>query len=244
MDSVLFLTTAITTSPCPQFSFLTSLRSATPTFPSLTRRFNGFASARLSCLRSALTGGALTADPVPPKNGVYTVGEFMTRKEDLHVVKPTTTIDEALETLVEKRITGFPVIDDDWKLVGLASDYDLLALDSISGGGQTNTSMFPEVDSTWKTFNEIQKLLSKTNGKVIGDVMTPAPLVVGESTNLEDVARLLLETKYRRIPVIDEDGKLACFILQGRNHNEGQCYQSRPTNQTQNGKSRIIMNSM
>ncbi|KAJ6733147.1 CBS DOMAIN-CONTAINING PROTEIN CBSX1 CHLOROPLASTIC-LIKE ISOFORM X1 [Salix koriyanagi] len=85
-----------------------------------------------------------------PKSGVYTVGDFMTRKEDLHVVKPTTTVDEALEALVENRITGFPVIDDDWKLVGLVSDYDLLALDSISGGGRTETSMFPEVDSTWK----------------------------------------------------------------------------------------------
>ncbi|KAK9163876.1 hypothetical protein Syun_004778 [Stephania yunnanensis] len=146
MDSLL-LTTAITTSIC-------SLRSTTSTFPSLSRRFNGSASARLSDVRrssvSPLNSRALTADSVPPKNGVYTVGEFMTRKEDLHIVKPTTTIDEALETLVEKRITGFPVIDDDWKLVGLASDYDLLALDSISGGGQTDTSMFPEVDSTWK----------------------------------------------------------------------------------------------
>ena len=41
-----------------------------------------------------------------------------------------------------------------------------------------------------QTFNEIQKLLSKINGKVIGDVMTPAPLVVRETTNLEDAARL------------------------------------------------------
>lgn len=31
-----------------------------------------------------------------PKSGVYTVGEFMTRKEDLHVVKPTTTVDEGI----------------------------------------------------------------------------------------------------------------------------------------------------
>lgn len=44
---------------------------------------------------------------------------------------------------------------------------------------------------SWQTFNEIQKLLSKTNGKVIGDVMTPAPLVVRENTNLEDVVRYL-----------------------------------------------------
>lgn len=88
-----------------------------------------------------------------------------------------------------------------------------------------------------QTFNEVQKLLSKTNGQVVGDLMTPAPVVVRESTNLEDAARfclylflqsffilfaffpfnfsphafnvrILLETKYRRLPVVDADGKL------------------------------------
>ncbi|PRQ48033.1 putative CBS domain-containing protein [Rosa chinensis] len=150
------------------------------------------------------------------KNGVLTVGDFMTRREDLHVVNPTTTVDEAIELLVENRITGFPVINSDWKLVGLVSDYDLLALDTISGGcGKTDNSMFPEVDSSWKTFNEVQKLLSKTNGQVVGDVMTPAPVVVRETTNLEDVARLLLETKYRRLPVVDDSGKLVGIITRG-----------------------------
>lgn len=139
----------------------------------------------------------------------------MTRKENLHVVKPTTSVDEALEALVEKRITGFPVIDDDWKLVGVVSDYDLLALDSISGGSQSDTSVFPDVNSSWKTFNEIHNLLNKTNGKVVGDLMTPAPLVVHESTNLEDAARLLLETKFRRLPVVDGDGKLVGIITRG-----------------------------
>ncbi|OWM66281.1 CBS domain-containing protein CBSX1, chloroplastic-like isoform X1 [Punica granatum] len=157
----------------------------------------------------------LTANSTPARSGVYTVGDFMTRKEEMHVVKPTTSVDDALEMLVENRITGFPVIDDDWKLVGLVSDYDLLALDSISGGGLADNNMFPEVDSTWKTFNEVQKLLSKTNGQVIGDLMTPAPVVVRETTNLEDAARLLLETKYRRLPVVDVDGKLVGIITRG-----------------------------
>lgn len=139
----------------------------------------------------------------------------MTRKEELHVVKPTTSVDEALEALVEHRITGFPVIDDNWKLVGLVSDYDLLALDSVSGTGTADAGMFPEVDSNWKTFNELQKLLGKTKGKVVGDLMTPAPLVVRESTNLEDAARLLLKTKYRRLPVVDGKGKLVGIITRG-----------------------------
>ncbi|XP_073002402.1 CBS domain-containing protein CBSX1, chloroplastic-like [Typha latifolia] len=159
--------------------------------------------------------GALMANSTGQNSGVFTVGDFMTKREDLHVVKTTTTVDKALEMLVENRITGFPVVDDDWKLVGVVSDYDLLALDSISGSGLSDTSMFPEVDSTWKTFNEIQKLLSKTNGKVIGDVMTPAPLVVRETTNLEDAARLLLETKYRRLPVVDGAGQLVGIITRG-----------------------------
>ena len=40
-----------------------------------------------------------------------------------------------------------------------------------------------------QTFNELQKLLGKTDGKVVGDLMTPAPLVVRETTNLEDAVR-------------------------------------------------------
>ncbi|KAI3503069.1 hypothetical protein L1887_31504 [Cichorium endivia] len=161
--------------------------------------------------RSTLT----VAAAVPQKSGELIVGDFMTKKEELHVVNPTTTVDEALKALVENRITGFPVIDDDWKLVGVVSDYDLLALDSISGTGRADTDMFPEVDSTWKTFNEVQKLLSKTDGKLVGDLMTSAPLVVRETTNLEDAARLLLETKYRRLPVVDGEGKLVGIITRG-----------------------------
>ncbi|XP_014519247.1 CBS domain-containing protein CBSX1, chloroplastic [Vigna radiata var. radiata] len=170
---------------------------------------------RSLCPPPLLAANTLTANSVSPRSGQYTVGDFMTRKEDLHVVKPTTSVDEALDILVEKRITGFPVIDDNWKLVGVVSDYDLLALDSISGHGLKDNSMFPEVDSSWKTFNEIQKLLSKTNGKLIGELMTTAPMVVRETTNLEDAARLLLETKFRRLPVVDAEGRLVGIITRG-----------------------------
>ncbi|KAL3638559.1 CBS domain-containing protein cbsx1, chloroplastic [Castilleja foliolosa] len=67
---------------------------------------------------------------------------------------------------------------------------------------------------TYITFNEIQKLLSKTNGRVVGALMTPCPLVVRENTNLEDAVRLLLKTKYR-LPVVDGQGKLIGIITRG-----------------------------
>ncbi|KAM7252491.1 hypothetical protein ACFE04_024374 [Oxalis oulophora] len=163
----------------------------------------------------AAANGAVTNNSTSSKNGLYTVGEFMTSKDQLHVVKSTTTVDEALEMLVENRITGFPVIDDNWNLVGLVSDFDLLSLDSISGQARAENDIFPEVDSSWKTFNEIQNLLNKTDGQLVGDVMVPAPVVVRETTNLEDAARLLLQTKFRRLPVVDADGKLVGIITRG-----------------------------
>ncbi|XP_074302454.1 CBS domain-containing protein CBSX1, chloroplastic-like [Silene latifolia] len=188
-----------------------------PNYPSVSRTFRLSSNGNLRCFSaaSAAVNSTFNGHSSPSKNGVYTVGDFMTTRENLAVVKPTTTVDEALEILVEKRITGFPVIDDDWKLVGLVSDYDLLALDTISGTGLGEASMFPEVDSSWKVFNELQKLLSKTNGKLVADVMTQAPLVVRQTTNLDDTARLLLETKYRRLPVVDADGKLVGIITRG-----------------------------
>ncbi|KQJ86915.1 CBS domain-containing protein CBSX1, chloroplastic [Brachypodium distachyon] len=188
--------------------------------PSRAARGAAQQTARGNRRSSSVCAYAAAAAPAPAAgrhNGVYTVGDFMTKKDNLHVVKPSTSVDEALEMLVQHRISGFPVIDDNWKLVGVVSDYDLLALDSMAGCGlaDKNTSMFPEVDSTWKTFREIQRLLSKTNGKVISDVMTPTPLVVRETTNLDAAARLLLETKYHRLPVVNSTGKLVGMITRG-----------------------------
>ncbi|GMH06406.1 hypothetical protein Nepgr_008246 [Nepenthes gracilis] len=84
--------------------------------------------------------------------------------------------------------------------VGLASDYDLLALDSLSGSRRKGMSMFPEV---WKVF---WQLLCKTSGKVVADAMTPAPVVFLGTTNLADAARL---------PVVDADGRLVGIITRG-----------------------------
>ncbi|XP_020590856.1 CBS domain-containing protein CBSX1, chloroplastic-like [Phalaenopsis equestris] len=200
----------------PATSLVFSVRSVRPlSVPLLRRRFKGITPANPGKISASARNGVLVSNSEQSNNGVYSVADFMTKKEDLVVVKPSTSVDEALEKLARHRITGFPVIDDDWKLIGVVSDYDLLALDSISGPGRTDTSMFPEVNSTWKTFNELQKLLSKTNGKIVSEVMTPAPLVVHETTNLEDAARLLLETKFRRLPVVDDSGKLIGMITRG-----------------------------
>ncbi|XP_020584090.1 CBS domain-containing protein CBSX1, chloroplastic-like [Phalaenopsis equestris] len=183
--------------------------------PSIRRRSICLFPAADGRVSASARNGSLVSNSMKSNNGIYTIGDFMTKKDDLITVKPSTSVDEALEKLVRYGIAGFPVIDDDWTLVGVVSGYDLLALNSISGCRITDKSIFPEVDSTWKKFNEIQKLSSKTNGRTVGEMMTSAPLVVREKSNLESAARLLLETKYRRLPVVDSAGKLIGIITRG-----------------------------
>ncbi|CAI7890238.1 unnamed protein product [Closterium sp. NIES-53] len=143
-----------------------------------------------------------------------TVGDCMT-KGDVKVVKVTTTVDEALEKLVAYRISGMPVVDDDNRVVGVVSDYDLLALDSISGKRKERDGIFPQAGSTWKAFKEIQLLLMKNAGATVGDVMTPNPLCARAMTNIEDAARVLIESKFHRLPIVDEHGVLIGLLTRG-----------------------------
>eukprot|EP00475_Leptophrys_vorax_P016180 TRINITY_DN22638_c0_g1_i1.p1 TRINITY_DN22638_c0_g1~~TRINITY_DN22638_c0_g1_i1.p1 ORF type:complete len:251 (+),score=29.90 TRINITY_DN22638_c0_g1_i1:170-922(+) len=143
-----------------------------------------------------------------------TVGDCMT-KGTIYVVKVNTTVDEALEKLVKYRISGMPVVDDDGKVVGVVSDYDLLALDSISGKKKSSEGIFPEAGSSWKAFKEIQILLLKNTGSVVGDVMTPNPLCCRSITNIEDAVRVLIQSKFHRLPVVDENGKLIGLLTRG-----------------------------
>ena len=49
----------------------------------------------------------------------------------------------------------------------------------------------------------------------IGDVMTEDPITVREGTTLEAAARILLDKRIRRLPVVDAEGKLLGMFSRG-----------------------------
>lgn len=76
-------------------------------------------------------------------------------KGSLITCTPETEIDMALELLVNNRITGLPVVDKNTaKVVGVVSDFDLLALDQISG--KREAKFFPAMGETWGAFKEVR----------------------------------------------------------------------------------------
>lgn len=132
-----------------------------------------------------------------------TVGDIMTTA--VVSVTPESTVMEALDLIVKHRITGMPVVDKDGKVVGVVSDFDLLALDLDP---DNSPGMFPSLDESWEAFRNVQLLMSKVEGKIVDDVMSTDPLTIRPSTSLDMASRLLLQSKIRRLPVVDKDGKL------------------------------------
>jgi CBS domain-containing protein len=117
----------------------------------------------------------------------------------------------ALELLVEHHVTGLPVIDEAGSVVGVVSDFDLLALEGVTTAEKAK-GLFPEAGADWSSFFEVQKLVEKNKGKTVGDVMTSDPVCVRPATTIEDAANLLLRMKIRRLPVVDERGRLVGIL--------------------------------
>mmetsp|Transcript_14293 Transcript_14293/g.19712 ORF Transcript_14293/g.19712 Transcript_14293/m.19712 type:complete len:207 (+) Transcript_14293:225-845(+) len=105
-------------------------------------------------MRSTPTSSASALQDIGEES---TVGDLMS-KMPLVWCTPTTSVEEALSMIVESRITGMPVLDEQMKVVGIVSDYDLLALDSLidicdteefETNGNCVGGMFPSLEQSW-----------------------------------------------------------------------------------------------
>jgi CBS domain-containing protein len=57
---------------------------------------------------------------------MLTAQEIMT--DNLLTISPNATVQEAIETLLRRKISGLPVVDDDGKLIGVITEFALLAM--------------------------------------------------------------------------------------------------------------------
>jgi CBS domain-containing protein len=123
--------------------------------------------------------------------------------KELITVSPQTEIAGAAKLLLEKRINGLPVIDDSGKLVGILCQSDLVA--------QQKSIPIPSVYTLLDSFipltslKRIDKEVRKIAALKVEQAMTPNPVTVGPETDIEDVARLMVDKKYHTLPVMEGD---------------------------------------
>jgi CBS-domain-containing membrane protein len=95
--------------------------------------------------------------------------------------------------MLQRRISGLPVIDKNGRLVGIVSEGDFRNRDAA-----TPTPVARILDRAGRLADEY----TRSHGRKIQDIMTPDPLTVTEETSLDEVVRTMEKRRIKRLPVV------------------------------------------
>ncbi|MBL6715985.1 MAG: hypothetical protein RLZZ174_1280 [Pseudomonadota bacterium] len=109
-----------------------------------------------------------------------TVSDYMTRQ--LVTFKPETTLYEAMNVMLDKRISGAPVVDDAGAILGVISEIDFL-------DAMLKAAYYGQLEGA------------------VGDFMTVGAETIDASMDLYEAAKLFIGARRRRLPVV-QNGRL------------------------------------
>ncbi len=128
------------------------------------------------------------------------VREFMTR--GVVTVRPETAVHAIAALMVEKRISGMPVVDDGGRLIGIVSQGDLLHRAEVGTERQHKWWLRVFGDP-----NTLAREFSKAHGLKAQDVMSQKVVAIGPDAEFREAADLMDKHGLKRLPVL-EDGRL------------------------------------
>ena len=115
------------------------------------------------------------------------------------------SIEELSGLLIEKKISGVPVVDENGVMIGIATEGDIIIRDT--------ELHFPRyfklldgiiyLESLTKFKNNLKKHLAIK----VEEIMTKKVVSAKEDTSVSEIAELMVKHKVNRIPIIDNSGK-------------------------------------
>ena len=131
-------------------------------------------------------------------------GDIMTR--DVLTVHPATPLLDALQLMLDRRVSGMPVVDAAGRVLGILTEGDLLRR------AETGTEKQRPRWQTWLAgAARIADDYVHTHSRKVGDVMTGGVISVTAGTPLCDVVDMMERHHIKRVPVLD-DGRLAGIV--------------------------------
>jgi CBS domain-containing protein len=120
--------------------------------------------------------------------------------------RPETPVSDIASLLLEKRISGVPIVGDREEVVGIVSEGDLVR--RVETGTERKRSRWFEtlIDPNIQAAD-----YARSRGLRARDVMSREVIAVTSETDLAEVARVLEVHRIKRVPVID-GGRLAGIV--------------------------------
>lgn len=133
----------------------------------------------------------------------WTVDDVMTRK--VVSVDLGASYRDVVDLLIENRFSAVPVVDAFRHVTGVVSEADLLR--KIEYAGEQEPRLF----EGRRRRGERRKALART----VADLMSAPPVVVLSGTSIAEAARLLHHEGVKRLPVVDDLGRLVGIVSRG-----------------------------
>jgi CBS domain-containing protein len=124
--------------------------------------------------------------------------QIMTRP--VITVAPETPIVDAANTMLQRHVSGLPVVDKVGQLVGIISEGDFIRRSEI--GTQRRRGRF--LKFILGSGKEATDFVHE-HGRKVAEIMTPDPLTINEDTDLEKIVEFMERNGVKRLPVMRGD---------------------------------------
>lgn len=121
---------------------------------------------------------------------------------DVVTLTPTTSLREAASLLVERGISGVPVVDASGAVVGVLSEADIV----VKAGGEVARNRL----LGWLLESDFG-LEDKIRAESVSDAMTTPAVTITPKRPVHEAARLMVSEGINRLPVV-ENGKLVGIV--------------------------------
>jgi CBS domain-containing protein len=125
---------------------------------------------------------------------------------DVLTVRPDTSFKDTVELLVENHVSGVPVVDAQDRVLGLVTEADLVSKEAFDLRHRRPLAAVAELVTGARRWSE------KAGGLTAGEVMSDRVVTVTPRTDVQAVARKMLDLGVRRFPVVDDDGRLVGIV--------------------------------
>jgi len=119
-------------------------------------------------------------------------------------VRRDTSFKEMATRLRQYRVSAFPVIDENRRVIGVVSEADLLAKEALAGDHAGIPAAVTGILH--------HKDYKKSEGLTASDLMTHPAVTVRPEDSVEHAARLMYTLQVKRLPVVDAGGYLVGIV--------------------------------
>lgn len=131
---------------------------------------------------------------------VWTVDDVMTTA--VATVAPGASYREVVDLLIGRRVSAVPVVDDSLRVIGVVSEADLLR--KIEYVGDERPRLFEGRQRRGER--------AKARAGTAADLMSAPAVVAPTGTSIAAAARLMDAEDVKRLPVVDERGRLIGIV--------------------------------